>query len=394
MRLNGRASDFLAVASLILLACVLSFHYWQRQPAWTNDGLFYAAQTLEVRGSSEQAALRAVFRGPPASMLRARERATGSPREQRITDPHWVQYSAKFYRRRWLVPVFAAGLYPLFGLRAVELVSLLGYVLAGVFLFGLLRLRFSVRVAFLVAAVCLTLPSFRTWSFVPLTDSWGVALEAAAIASAVLTLRRGAVFLPAWFLSVGALSLTRDAAFLIVAAAGWLLISHPSTRRTLLVLTGLAAALPTPLLLGAPLKEQLSWAFDGYHIPNSTSWTSLLHQYGPHLSDWVTQDLRVHFVLVFVFLLALFALWIPRGSRDEFLDLVRASALLSIGYLAIVPVYTDFRLELALLPMVAVGMALWATLESSPLRRLVPRGTHGSIRRAGAAEPLAQPDGE
>jgi hypothetical protein len=356
--LTSPVREVTAAALVLLIAGALSLSHWYHRLSWTPDGLFYAAQTLEVRGASEKQSLERVFHGQPARALRHDEGLRQPLVGREIDDPQWVRYSANFYRRRWLVPVLAAALYPWMGLRAVEVVSLLGYVLAGLFIYLLLRRRFSARVAALGSTICLVLPAFRTWSFLPLTDSWGVALEAASLTAAIAVVRSGLVFLPLWVISIGALSVTRDVALAIVVAVGYLAVCRRTRRYWLLFASGLAAALPAPMFLGAPLKDQLNWAFSGYHVVRHPTWHAVLHDYVPSLHSFVVLDLRTELPTVLLFVTAFVALWMSRHSHDEYLQLVRTSAVATTAYLAMVPVYTGFRLELALLPMAAGGFAL------------------------------------
>jgi hypothetical protein len=368
MRRHRTAVEAAVILLLLLVAAASSLRHWYEPVAWTNDGLFYAAQMLEVRGSSQGEALHVVFDGPTARALRQEERETLPRPERRVSDPHWVEYSAKFYRRRWFVPTIAAGLYPWLGFRAVEVVSLVGYLVAGLFLYLLLRRSFRIGIAAGVAAVCLLLPAFRHWSFFPLTDSWGVALVAGCLVFAVLTLERSLGFLPLWVISVGALSVTRDAGLVVVAAVGWLLLRGPTMRRGLLFATGIAASLPALLLAGTPLRTQLAWEFSGYHVPRSTSWSFVAHHYASAVHDIVVLDLQRHLPMVLLFLVALVPLF--ERKADQYRRLIRASAVFAIAYLAVAPAYTDFRLELVLLPMVAVGLALLLERGGAELKRI------------------------
>src|SRR4051794_41289847 len=72
-----------------------------------SDGLFYEVQRLQVEGRSEAQATREVFDG---AIARQTARIEDEPsHEVRVLDPAWVEYSKRFYRRRWLVPAGAAG---------------------------------------------------------------------------------------------------------------------------------------------------------------------------------------------------------------------------------------------------------------------------------------------
>jgi hypothetical protein len=389
---SSRVRELSVVGLIVVIAGVSSSQHWHGRIAWTPDGLFYAAQTLELRGESPAPARHRIFDGSTARPLRLQERTTLPQASRRVDNPEWVSYSAQFYRRRWFVPALAAAIYPWLGLRSLAVVSLIGYVAAGILIFSLLRQRFSRALAAAVATLFLALPSFRLYSFFPLTDSWGVALEVGCLSAALLTMRRGLAYLPLWVIAVAALSLTRDVAIAIVAAAVWLAIRTRTRRNLLVCASGLAAAVPAPLFLGAPLRAQLSWAFDGYHVPHRTSWPNLLHEYGPNLKSMILLDLQHHSAVMLLFAVALVALFGLRRGNDDYFQLVRASAIFSLLYLALVPVYTDFRLELALVPMVAVGVA--SGLGSRSINLVVPRAVYRSGRRRPGRAPTPATDAE
>src|SRR5204863_2868584 len=107
--------------------------------------------------------------------------AIGRSFAERRRGDAWVEYSAPRYRRRWLVPALGAALSPLFGERSLLIVSLVGYLLAGLALFVLLRERAGPWTSAAVVCGCLLFVPLREWSFHPLTDSWGVAALAAGL---------------------------------------------------------------------------------------------------------------------------------------------------------------------------------------------------------------------
>ncbi len=123
------------VFALVGLALAFSWSHWSAAPRWTTDGLFYEAQTLEVTGTPAALAREEVFSGPLG-----RSAIDGGTH---IHDRKWIEFSAPFYRRRWVVPAMAAALRPLVGDRGLQTVSLLGYVLVGVLTYLLARRRFS-----------------------------------------------------------------------------------------------------------------------------------------------------------------------------------------------------------------------------------------------------------
>ena len=67
-------------------------------------------------------------------------------------------------------------------------------------IFGLLLLRFRLPIAAAIALATVFLPALTDHSSYPLTDSWGLALETAAIAFGLLVLDRGPRWLIPWTL--------------------------------------------------------------------------------------------------------------------------------------------------------------------------------------------------
>ena len=176
----------LAAASLIAVGGVLD-----GAPRWSPDGLFYQARSLDLRGVDRDTALDRVFQGEFGAELRARD-------PERAGDPDWVRYNAQFYERRVSVPLAANAIEPIAGDRAILDVSLAGYVAAVLALFGLLLTRFRIAIAAAIALATVFLPALTFHSSFPLTDSWGLALETAALLSGILVLQRGPRWLIAW----------------------------------------------------------------------------------------------------------------------------------------------------------------------------------------------------
>src|SRR3954447_2510730 len=155
----GRVTDRTAVVVLVLLGLILAAPGIALTAEANPEGLFYEAQTRQLQGQSRDEALTAVFTGARAHAL---ARASSSPESgRRLLDPRWERYSARFYQRRWLVPAMALGLSQVSGLevsRALQIVSMLGYALLGLALYGLLRRRFSPPVALATAAIAFLAP--------------------------------------------------------------------------------------------------------------------------------------------------------------------------------------------------------------------------------------------
>ena len=187
-RLVPRLLVATALAAAALLAVAGSLDAPVR---WTPDGLFYQARSLELQGSDRADALERTFGGSLGAELRMRD-------PQRSGDPAWVSYNAQFYERRITVPLAGAALEPLAGERALLDISLAGYIAAILAVFSLLLLRFGLAVSAVVALATVFLPALIHHASFPLTDSWGLALETAAFASALLVLQRGPRWLIAW----------------------------------------------------------------------------------------------------------------------------------------------------------------------------------------------------
>jgi hypothetical protein len=370
--MTGRRYDAVAGAILVLLAVALTWAPWRSgPPQWKPDALFYQAQVEEVRGLDHASALRKVFDGPLAAPRRASE--AGLPAaDRKLTSPEWVSYSSQFYRRRWTVPVAAAGLAPLIGQRALPSVSLSAYALAGLLVFLLLRLRFDRRISFAAAALVLLLPAFRYWSAQPLSDSGGVAALTAAMISAVLVLDRGRRWLALWFLAVVALAFTRDATLIVVAATAWVALRSRSSEALWLVAVGLLAAVPPFLAFGAPLREALAYTLGGFRVPHDVSWSGIAADYPAALKSLVRNDLdylTAHPGTLALVVLGVAGLVLGRMRNDSYVTLARATFVCATGYVLLLPNYTAMRLELVFAPPLAVGLACLAAASAERLRR-------------------------
>ncbi len=360
---RGRwAQGTVALLVLLALAGALSHDRYGGGIGWTKDGLFLQARTLQITdGHSEHAALEKVFFANPLPRRLAEREALLDPHKQRAADPRWVHYSAQFYRRRWLVPALAAATHPSGDPHGIETVSLVGYLLLAPLLFLLLRRRFGVAASLAVAAVCILLEPVRDWSFRPLTESWGLALEIGALLAAALVLERGARWLPAWIACMALLSVTRDATIVLVAATAIMALTERTRTTIALFVSGLVAAAPAPLIFGAPLLDHLAYAGNGFYVPESTSIGSVVGDYLPALGRVLegVLDYLVHNPLtatVFLGGMGLLLFLSPRG--DSFFRLMRWALLGCALLLALALNPTNFRLELVFVPLVAVGLAL------------------------------------
>jgi hypothetical protein len=422
------ATRLLPVCGLVAIALAFSWTHWTAPPQWTPDGLFYEAQARELAGTPAETARQQLFFGP---LGKAASHTLG-----RLDGRAWVDYAAPFYRRRWVVPAMAAGLRPAFGNRALEIVSLLGYVLSGLLVYGLVRRRFSIGIAFAAGASALWFPPLRQWAGHPLTDTMGVAALALAFTAASWALEGKRSRLVLWAASVLLLSFTRDTAVIAVAGALWLALAQRSRRAVALAGTAIVTAVPPLLLFGAPLRQTMAFTFGENTIPTDTSWHFIVQHYGTYLRLMIDFDfpfrstpvvtavllgllallalrpdpssalwsfrrwtlmfaacfLAVGAVLIaplqlatysdpvpagMLLIAALVPLFLPAGG-DPFITLVRGGALGAVGYLLLLPQPTELRLPLVLLPFAVIGVARGISLARVPgLRTAIPdsRGT-------------------
>lgn len=328
---------------------------------WTPDALYYQARLLELRGAGHDEATRTAFEGPLSQELRRRDPAhTG--------DRAWVEYNEPFYERRVALPAAGAAIYPLAGDRSLLYLSLAGYVAAVLAIFGLLLLRFGIGVATLVAAATAFLPPLTDHASFPLTDSWGLALEIVALCAALLALDRGTRWLALWIGVIALLSFTRDSTWIPILAAGWCAVRYRSRIATLLLATGVAAALPALLLFEVPVRDLLALLVNGSDIPPDASWTFIATHYPGAVTDMLRADVgflrRGEWYTAGYFVLGLVALALLVRRRPERLGtangLMIAGAIAGVAYVLAAPVFSAFRLELVLVPMAAYGLALVA----------------------------------
>jgi len=352
----------IAVISLAFLAALSMASHWAGPINWETDALFYQSKVEEISGTDAATARQEVFGGPLSNYERQLE--VESPDEPpRVSDPAWVEYSSGFYARRLLLPAVAAAIKPIFGDRSLQLLSLLGFVLVPVLLFGLLRRRFGYGSSFVIALAVILWPPLRAWSVFPLTDSSGLALLIASLLAGALVLERGRRWLWLWFACVLALAFTRDIAFMPVIAALGVLALRRDRVSAALVGWGVLASLPSLFVHGVSMSESLAYVFANHTVPTDTSWGSVLADYPGNLghmlgryADYATGNPLV-VLAALAGLVGAFAL----GSRRDQLTVLIWSTL--PGYLllmAIGPAFSSFRYELVLVPLIAFGYALMA----------------------------------
>lgn len=392
----------LPIVALLVIGIASTVPAWFQPVRWTPDGFFYQARVLTLRGVDEEVAVARVLASPLVA-----ESTIDGPQLEQLRDREWVEHTTEITRRRLLVPALAAVATPAFGDFSLLVVSLLGYVLVAPLLFLLLRLRFGERTSFVVAAATALLPPLREWSFRPLTDSWGLALEIACLLTAAVALERGPRWVAPWAACIAALSLTRDATIVVVLAVAWVALAQRSRTAITLAVSGVVAAAPAPLLLGAPLGgtvahaagdagawwERLAEAvrvdvtsqlFGSEHrltalafalalvlaavaVPPSlararrlAAWACGVQIAVTLVATAVLATRRVepeHQLPVGLVLIVGLALLLVGRRDDPFFRLHRAGALACVAYLALYPVASGFRLELVFVPFVAVGLA-------------------------------------
>lgn len=418
------------VIALLVVGVALTWPHWGAQPRWTSDSLFYEAQARELTGTSAAVAREQVFFGPIGR----------SVPDVRVRDRRHIAYAAPFYRRRWVVPALDAALKPFFGIRSLAIVSLLGYLLSGVFVYLLARRRYRAGIALAAGLSTLWFPPLRTWAGYPLTDTMGVATLALAVCAAHWALSGRRRRLLAWGAGVLLLAFTRDAAAIAVFAAAWLALFTRTRRSLALVATGVIAALPAPILFGAPLRQELAFTFSRNDVPSDDSWHYVLTHYRAHLDGLIAEfPFRANLPLTALLLgllallvtrpsptarldlirraavaacllaLALIALHIPlhlralpeplpggillvlalvplflAGNGDDFVHLARGGAIGAVGYLLLLPDYTALRYPLVILPFAALGIAR-AIERSAPLTLERPSPVRGAPSFEGAA---------
>ncbi|MCW2951298.1 MAG: hypothetical protein JWQ48_468 [Conexibacter sp.] len=374
--------DLVVVLVLAVVGILIALPQALSAERWSPDTLFYEAQVHELQGTPRTAARDEVFSSNLAATLKRNEQAL-APRLRRVDNPAWVTYSSRFYRRRWSVPAAATAIEPLAGTRSLKIISLLGYVVVGPLLFLLLRRRFGFAASAGAAVLCMVLPPLLTQAGGGGTDTWGLALLVAGLLFAVLTRERGPRWLPAWIATLLLLSVTRDATVVLVVAVAWLALVDRSRRAVALLVTGVLASLPAPLIFSAPLRDNLAYVFRDFRIPTDTSWSSILHAYPSRFVDMLHSDARYPVdtavppftVLVgLVALVGVCALFALRERRDPFIAMLRGSVLGAVLTILISVNATDFRLELVFVPGVAAGLALLA-------ERLIVRRSRAPARR-------------
>ena len=329
---------------------------------WTPDGLFYQARVYEMRdGLARPDALRRAFGGPLGADLRAVD-------PERSGSPMWIAYNARFYERRIVVPFLASLVTPIAGDRALLDVSIAGFVAAVLAIFWLLlALGLRLPVAAGIAAVTAFVPALTDHAALPLTDTWGLALEAAAFALAVTALRRrDARWLAPWVAVLVLLAFTRDSALIPVLAACAVAVAQRTRIAAALAGSGLAAAAVPLLAVPVPMRELLAQMTNGAMPAPDDSWAAVAGRYPGAVADllqaeggFVRDGAWPTALYLLVGMGLLLAVWAAR-RRDATATLLAGGALAGVLYVLAVPAFSAFRLELTLFPLAAAGLALGA----------------------------------
>jgi len=350
LRARSRFVDITCCLALVGVAFALTARAWTGPVQWTTDGIEYQAKLFEARGASEHAAVQ-----------RAYAAAVASKTWPRTWSEPQLEKGMKWFRRRPLMPVIGAKLYPWLGARSLLVLSLGAFALLGPALYIFLRQRFSAPYAAGVAAITLAFPPLRDWSSHPLTDSAGVLLVVIALTAAVLTITKSRWWLLPWAAAVAAGSVTRETIAAVVLAAALLAVRGVPRSRALFA-TGVLAVAPAMLLLRFPFKAAFANVFHNQldrHIDPST-WALI--------KWWPVLILRQFFgVFLFsplsaaiLFVGVLLLLDARRRERNVPSVVAWAGAIGGVLYLWSFPFFSGLRLELVLTPAAAFGIALLA----------------------------------
>jgi hypothetical protein len=374
----------IAAGVALLCAGVISVTDWTHSPNWSNaDSLFYQAMSMEVSGTTAQAARDRVF---DSSLSRP-----AIVQQPNVANAHWRNFEAQFFRRRWVVPALAAAIRPDAGQRALPDVAIVGYLAFAAVLAALLASRFGLVATLPAAVLCLDLGPVRDWATRPMTDSWGLVFAVGAVLAALLVLRRGKPWLLAWVTTMAALSFTRDLALAPLAAVLWLGFRQPDreSRRTALIMivSGAIVTLPAYVMFGAPLRLTLASVIDNFRDPPpaQATWSYVAHHYLSFTATTIKADVSyaIHHPFVGLTLVAgLIPLFLLKSRRDPLILMMRGWALGWPILFLVNPVYSGFRYEIAILPAAAVGICM---LSEDLARRVVRQGAPVSPRHRASA---------
>ena len=195
-----------------------------------------------------------------------------------------------------------------------------------------------------------------------MTDVCGMTLEAVAAAAALCAVERSTRWIAVWVVALIALSITRDSSVFLVLGSVWVAVRSRSRRTLIVAATGVAAAAPVPLLLGAPAREEMACIFSKFYEPPNDSWGWVASRYWANGLDPLMrtniQYLQAHPLTALYLVGGYLGLFLTRSRGDPFFRFFRAAAVGSILLDALEPNYTAFRLELRVVPIAAAGLAV------------------------------------
>jgi hypothetical protein len=398
--LAARVTDRFAIVAVALLGLVFAVPGVALTASANPDGLFYEAQAAQLQGTSQDQAIAEAFSTPRAKALAASSPGTTGAR---LLDPTWERYSAQFYQRRWTVPAMAVVVTKATGVdngRAVQWISMLGYALLGLALYGLLRRRFTPGVALATSVLALCAPPLYRWSYGQFVDSWGVVLEITGLMGLLLVADRGLRWLWVWIASMAVLSITRDATAILGISAVVLFLGQfrdvaARRRNAWLVGTGALAAFPALLLGGAPVRSNLAYIQEGYNVPIHDDWSHVISGYFPLLRYTLQKNFEYPSTLgilgpafALFLIVCVICLVVALGRRahgDAFWLMIRGSAIGCVVLLLIANNPQGYRLELVFAPVVAAGLARLLQL----LELRVAQGVAGPERIVAPTAPVA-----
>jgi len=355
--------------------------------AWSPDGYYYQAKVVQLEeGLNSQDALTRVMNEPAGRAAQAAERA--SHVVPRLSDPAWLRYCLPVFQNRWFVPVLAYLITPFSGERSLELVTLAGYLLCGPLLFVMLRQRASVLSSLVATIAALLIPPMTLAAEHPLTDTWGLLLEVAAVAVAFRVLQgpRAWRWLCLWTVLLAALALTREVNVVLILAAFCAAVFVRNRRSLWLAATGAVTALPSLLLSGFPFRAQIAFTIDGFQIPRDDSWSYIASHIpgaiageldADVLSPIMHADLATTGAVVLLAVGPAVAVWTSFRRRDPCAGFLLGLVVAGLLYLASSPGPSSLRLALVLLPAASLGFAMtldswrsWMSAAARPAARL------------------------
>ncbi len=252
-------------AIVAIVACVVLFANVLRHPQYTPDGIVYARFAARDAGQSERDATlnaRAYYQG--TSMM-------SNPRYRDLIelDPSVSFARSKVFENRVLYPWIVGLLLPVFGFRALFVVSALSYVAFGLALYWLLRALGRPAFAVGFTIVALLWPLTRSVAASDLTDMLAMVWWTLSLGALVRWLREQKPdYL--WLLAVSAalLTLTRPTPYLILLPAIAAAFLRRSWSPILASCTAAVAFLVTAFITHAyGISEQLRWIYE--HRPDN-----------------------------------------------------------------------------------------------------------------------------